>query len=398
MKEKNRAIVASVSASFIGMMWLVVSAVLFTGMIAEFGFRDAAKVKAIMTIQPLVAVIMALATGPISKRVSKKLLLAVACALVAVDAVIYSNFTNANGYGLLYLGAVFSGIVSGIISGVPNTLVYKYAENFAERGKLSGYNNGFLQGGALVMSLVGGNLGAAFGWRAAYYLWYLGVAAFVIVVALCPSDKPVKGAAAASTGFSLKDIPARVWVMCLHFMLFFVCCYTYSVYCSRFVQEIMPGASNMAGYASALLTISAVASSMTYGKYAPKLGRYFMPFFCLLLALGYVLIALVPGSIAVLFLAAVMIGAGKGASIPYCISHAAEISPKPLMPNVIAFIMASMSFGMFVSQYITSWIAGMLGDAGSNYNIFVATAIVAVIAMVFGGILYWKGDKTEQKA
>lgn len=93
MTPKKKALVSACAASSIGMMWLVTSAVL-AYMIGTYVSQGATaqQVVMVMTIQPLVGVFMAFLTGTISMRVSKKLLMCIACVLTILCGVIYGIF------------------------------------------------------------------------------------------------------------------------------------------------------------------------------------------------------------------------------------------------------------------------------------------------------------------
>lgn len=394
MTSKNKALISACATSSIGMMWLVTSAVL-AYMIGTYAAQGASpqQIVMVMTIQPLVGVFMAFLTGPISMRVSKKLLMCVACGLTIVDGIIYGILGGSCSYVLLYVGAALSGIVSGLVSTVPNSFVAQYTESFEERGKYSGYTNAFLQGGALVMSAVGGLLGAS-RWQNAFLLWFLAIPVLILVIILCPSDKVVKPVE-KKAAVKLSAIPGSVWMMCLHFALFFICCYTFSVYISSYIiTEFQLGTSFHAGIATALLTISAVLGSALYSWYCKKLGKWTMPFFCLTMAIGYAISATMTSSLIGILLAAFLVGLGKGGSIPHLIKTATAKAPRNYTPVIISFVMGSMSLGMFLSKSIIGAMCTPLGGE-SVYNRFVATAIMAVITLFVGLLVYGMREKEK---
>lgn len=273
MTPKKKALISACATSSIGMMWLVTSAVL-AYMIGTSAAQGASpqQIVMVMTIQPLVGVFMAFLTGPISMRVSKKLLMCAACVLTVISGIIYGVFGGHCSIGLLYVGAALSGIVSALASTVPNSLMAQYATSFEERGKFSGYNNAFMQGGALLMSSVGGLLGAS-RWQNAFLLWFLAIPVLVLVLVLCPNEPAVEHVEKKDV-VKLSQIPGTVWLLCLHFTLFFVCCYTFSVYISSYIiTEFQLGTSFHTGLAASILTIAAVLASAFYARYSGKLGK-----------------------------------------------------------------------------------------------------------------------------
>lgn len=396
MNKKTKAVISTCAASSMGMIALVTTAVL-AYIIADYAAQGVSigKIVSVMTIQPLVGVFMAFLVGPISMRVSKKLLMMLALVLVIINGFIFAFMGGTCNYNWLLLASAFTGIVSGIVSTVPNSVVSQYVDSFEERGKYTGYNNAFIQGGALVMSAVGGFLGAM-RWQYAYYLYFLAVPALIIVSVLCPADE-IKGDV-KKTPIEFNKIPGRVWLMCLHYVIFFVCCYTFSVYISSYIiSDFQLGTSAQAGLATALLTISAVLSAAFYSKYNKKLGKWFMPFFCMTMTIGYLLCTTLTMTLAGCMIGAFLIGIGKSAIVPYVIGESSKVVPKQLMPLSISMIMGSMSLGMFLSKYITGWICIPLGGE-TTYNRFVATTIICVIAVIMGLMIYTMGSNSKEKA
>lgn len=397
MTQKKKAIISACAASSVGMMWLVTSAVL-AYMIQTYvqAGVSAQKILMIMTIQPLFGVIMSFITGPISMRISKKTLMVGAMVLVIADGVIYALFGGVCSYIWLYLGAALAGIVSGLCSNVPNSIVAQYTDSFEERGKYSGYTNAAMQGGSLIVTAIGGLLGAS-RWQNAYLLWFLAIPILILILVFCPSD-PIEKNVKRENTVKWSKIPVSIWLMCLHFVMFFICCYTISVYISNYIiTEFQLGTSFHAGIASCLLTVSAILSSALYSKYCKKLGKWTVPFFCITMLIGYAISVYVTTSLWGIFLAAFLIGLGKGGSIPHLIKNATAKMPRNYAPVIISCIMGSMSLGMFLSKYVIDAMCGMVGG-DSVYNRFVATALMSVITLIVGIVIYgaMKEEKTAE--
>lgn len=396
MTDKRKAVISTCAASTMGMIALTTTAVL-AYIIKDYAMQGVAvpSVVAIMTIQPLVGVFMAFLSGPISMRVSKKLILMISLLLVIINGVIMSFFGGACDYHWLWVVGALTGVVSGFLSTVPNSVVGKYAETWEERGKFTGWNNAALQGGALVLSAVGGILGAN-GWQHAYYLYFIAVPMLLVVLILCPSDKPEK-IEKKSQPVSLKLIPAKVWLMCLHYCLFFICSYTFSVYISSYIiTDFQLGTSAQSGMATALLTISAVLAGIFYSKIAKPLGKWLAPFFSLLMTIGYIICSTLTSSLAGCFIAAFLIGIGKTAIVPYVINQVSSRMPRYMMPLAISFVMGSMSLGMFLSKYITGWISAAFLGGETTLNLFIATSIIAAVTTVVGFLIYSVGKQPEE--
>ncbi|MCC8140830.1 MAG: MFS transporter [Lachnospiraceae bacterium] len=391
MSNKMKAIVSACSASALGMIAMVTTAVL-AYIIADYAQQGVAvaTIVLIMTIQPLVGVVMAFAVGPISMRVPKKYLLLLAMALVVVNGFIFTVGGGKWDFGWLMLASAFTGIVSGITGSVPSSVISEFTEP-EERGKYHGYCNSCMHAGALVMSFIGGWLGAV-RWQNAYYLYFLAIPAFLIVAILCPTEKDAPQQKNAFSGqkppVKLSLIPAKVWLMCVQYVVFFICCYTFSVYISSYIiTDFQLGTSLHSGIATAVVTLSAVVAGATYSKYCKPLGKWFMPFFCLTMFIGYLLCCTITTSLVGVVVGAFLVGIGKSASVPYLIGEASKRLPGYMIPIGISFVMGSMNLGMFLSNYATGWVCNFLGEV-STYNRFVATAIISVVALILAILVH----------
>ncbi len=231
-------------------------------------------------------------------------------------------------------------------------------------------------------------------WQYAYYLYFLAVPALVIVAILCPGDE--KKEPAGKQAIQFDKIPARIWMMCVHYAIFFVCCYTFSVYISSYIiTDFQLGSSTQAGLATALRSVSAILSAALYSKYNRKLDKWFMPFFCVTLTIGYLLCTTLTTTLAGCMAGAFLIGIGQSAVAPYVIGESSGQIPGQLMPLAISMIMGNMSLGMFLSKYITGWLCIPLGG-DTIYNWFLSTTVICVITVILGYFIYTAGQKNKE--
>jgi MFS family permease len=398
MTTKQKAVFSACAASIVGMESLVTTAVL-AYIFGAYHNLAPSTILLIMTVTPLVGIFAAFLIGPISMKISKKTLLIVALLATIIAGAIFCFLGGRASYSFMLIAGALGGLVSGTMSTIPNAIVTDYAESPEERGKFCGYTSACLQGGALVMSMVGGILGAI-KWQYAYSLYFLAIPLLLIVIFMLPKDTPVQREKTAAEKKSFKHIPPSVYVKCLHYALIFVCVYTFSVNISSYViTEYKLGSSVQSGIAAAILTLSGVIAGVTFSKYVKALKRLFMPIICLLITLGFASTTFLTGTLAGCLIGAILLGFSKVAIVPYVIGQITSTVPRYMTAVTISLLMGCMNLGMFLSIYIVNAVSNPLGGI-TIHNKFLASTILAAVAFILSIFIYTitGGKNREGKA
>jgi MFS family permease len=401
-KTKKKAVFAACASMSIAMISLVTTAVL-AYIIADYHGRQGLPISTvllIMTATPLVGLFVSFSIGPIALWVPKKILLVIPPVITICLGIVFVNFGGIVPYWVLILCGAFNGFVNGILGPIPNSVVADYADSREEAAKYQGWCNATMQGGAMVMSLIGGALGVT-RWQNAYLLYFLAVPVLLIVIFMLPMDHPVKPEKKAeSSGNALTQIPGIVYIRCIQYMLIFVVVYTFSVNISSYIITTHKlGTSFHTGISTALMTLFSVIAGVTYGKYARKLKNWVAPFMVLLVVLGFAATSFITSSLSGAFTCAVLIGFAKVGIVPFCIGKVVGPSPKRLAPVCIALLMGSMQLGMFISTNLVEVLCRVFfADGVTVDNKFLMSLYIAIAALVFAIVIYIPKFKVDEQA
>ena len=316
----------------------------------------------ILLIPSLVGIFVSFLIGPVSTIIPKKIILIFACICVTCSGGIFYFMGGRCPIGLLLFGGALLGFVMGTMASVPSSII---TENSSpeNRGKFLGYQTASLNGGSLVMSVAGGILGAS-RWQNAYLLLFLSVPVLLVVLFCLPMDHPVK----VEKNVAVKQkIPTKVYLICFHFALMFICFYTFAVNISTYIiTEYQLGTSAQTGIVQALQTICGIIAGITFGRIVKVLKKWTVPFSCLIVAIGFMATALMTGSMAGCIIGSILLGFGKSFVMPYAINQISATAPGPLIPTCISSLMGCMNLGMFISNYVIAFLAGLFGAVTVN--------------------------------
>lgn len=390
MNKQSKAILAVCTASLIGMANMVTMSVL-AYIYQAYAQVPKGTVALILLIPSLVGVFTAFLIGPLMHRIPKKIIILIAIGCVACSGSIFFFLGGNCPIGVLLLGAALLGFVQGSMASVPSAVISENTEP-AGRGRFLGFQTASLNAGSLVMSVLGGMLGAA-RWQNAYAILFISLPIFVFVAIMLPMDHPVQAGKAAT---ERTPIPGRVYMMCIHFALMFICFYTFAVNISSYIiTEYQLGSSAQAGIVSALQTVMGVITGIIFGSMVKKTKELTVPMCCFLVAIGYFAAANITGTMAGCIIGSILLGFGKSAVMPYVINQVSVTAKGPNIPVCISMLMGCMNLGMFVSNYVIGFLAGLTGPK-TIYSSFTTCAIFSLVTAVLGFFLYRKKNGTRK--
>ena len=390
-KKSSRAIISACVACLIGMSNMVTMSVL--AYIYQ-AYADVPKgtVALILLIPSLVGVFTAFLIGPIMRKIPKKIIILVAIACVACSGGMFYFLAGNCPISILLIAAVLLGFVQGSMASVPAAVITENTE-VETRGKFLGFQTASLNAGSLLMSVLGGVLGAT-RWQNAYLILFIAIPIFIFVALIMPMDQPESINKASAPK---QPIPREVYFMCVHFALMFICFYTFAVNISAYViLEYKLGTSAQAGLVAALSTIMGVITGLSFGKLVQKTKDLTVPIACVLVALGYFASANLTGSLAGCLIGSVLLGFGKSSVMPYVINKISITAKGPNIPICISLLIGCMNLGMFVSNYVIGFLSGLFGG-NSIYSTFTTCAIFSLVTAVLGFFLYSFKSKKSSK-
>lgn len=354
-----------------------------------------------MTISSLTAIFVSLIIGPLAMKLSRRLLIKIMLIVELIAAMIYGLGGGILPYWCLILASIMNGFVSATMSTMPAAIIAEFCDDGATRGKLTGYVTASQQGGALFFSLVCGALGAI-NWHYAYFPHFISIIVLIIQFVVMPKEESAEEAESASdqekltTADTLKLVPKRFYFMAIHYMLFFVCTFTFSSVMSKYViSEYALGTSAEVGIINALVTGTALVSGVIFGHAYKLLRKWTVPVYTLCLGVSYVCMHSITTSIIGCVLGAILGALGKSAIMPYVVSNMTGKVPGKAMPVIISLMVCMMNVGMFVSVYLIQPLSNLIFGSDGIPQRIDATIIISAALVIAGVLIYVVFDRSE---
>lgn len=391
-KQQKRMLIGCFAASFLAMDALLGSTI-FAYLCQDYADVPHSSLALWLSLSPIVAVVTAFLLGPISMKISKKAITIFGISLMMISGGVYYFGGGRVSYGVMLFCAAIDGLESCIVTCMPQAYVMTSFDSIRDRGRYSGQLNSWVMIGSLCFTVIGGALGARFGWQHSYVLYLLSVPAMILVILFMPSDKPSERKESQQGNVSLREfvrvLSPGMLVIYVFYFLFFAVSFTFNTTISQYViTEFHLGTSYHAGIASALTTLAGILTGMSFAMFAHRLRRWVAPLLTLLITLGYVSMSIFTSTLMGCMLGAVLIGLAKGGVTPYIIGKVSGRVPPMLISTVTCVTVACMNLGMAVSNNIINPLALAVSETISIPSRIKATILLGAVALVISVIYF----------
>ena len=223
-------------------------------------------------------------------------------------------------------------------------------------------------GGVIFLSISG--VLAGFSWRYPFFIYGLGLAAFLMLVLFVPKcQKAVENTEDDDSSFQKQGTPVSLVLLIAFFgmLMFFTAMVSLPIY----LQNDLGYSPSFTGYYLAALDLVAVLSAGAMPRIVAKLnekGCLLTAFFCYGAAF---FIYFLSGHTAVLWTAVLLAGAGFGLSTPLFNSLVVRKSAPEKKGTNISLCTMAMFLGQFLSALLVSTFSGR--------NLFIAAAVISWI-------------------
>jgi len=356
----------------------------------------------ILTIPSLVAMVYAFVVGTLNTKVSTKALLIFAQATLFAMGMI---FLFLGGKVSIYVLLVASGLV-GFGQGSGNTLLgvllLKAVPDEKKRSSLLGICMATMNIGGVLFATIGGAL-AVTRWQNAYYLFFAVLAMMIADIILLPNDKPTGAVAkkdeAGKPKTSVK-LPAMVWVISAHYLVFFLALYVFGLNVSEYVITTYKlGTSVQTGIATSLVTGGGIVAGLLFGAYSKVLKKATVPVLMGLTVIGLYLPLTITTNIFSVYAAAILLGFAMSGANPYIIGKLSQICTPEQYPKAMSIYSGFMNAGMCVAVYVIAFFTKLVCGDGTNIHYkFLVGTIGAAISFVTSIPIYLAKEKKETVA
>lgn len=336
----------------------------------------------LISIPCLIVIPMTLITGRLMRSIPKKTLMLIGVLLWLVGGVLPFFMNSLN---MILVMRVIFGIGLGMVQSLCAALVVENFEDSNERGKIMGNMTAFQMLGAIIFSLVAGNLGTI-SWHVAFLVHLMAIISLIATIVCIPYKKPEK---VTESGEKVKFKPTgMMWVWCIAFFVYMIAGQTYSNTASSIITELNLGGSAAAGYSLALFALGGLIMGFVFGKVLGACKRMTLTVGCLLLAVSYLIMTFAP-NLALSYVGAFVCGLAFSICMPCILTGAGSSVDQDSSEMATSIATCLQNAGMAICPYIvTPAGAALAASAGgklisNQWSMIFAVIVVVILAVVF---------------
>ena len=357
---------------------------------------SATNVTMILTIPAIIGTFFAFISGSLINKIGIKKVAIFVQSCAFASGMIYLFFGNKTSIAVLYVAAAFYGFMTGGSAVTLSQLFKQCVPDDSKRGTFLGYGNSLSSLGGVIASTVGGVIAALNNgahWERAYLLFFWMLFCLILEIIFLPDPKNVQVEKKAKDKNSGK-VPFKVWLISIHYLLFFLFLYAFSLNISAYViTEHQLGTSAQSGLALSCLTVGGIISGLTFGTYSKLLKKKTITFLQAICSIGLGLIIFIP-NIYVLYVASALLGFSMMGCNPYVVMELSRITDEPGFAKSMSIYAGFMNGGMMVAVYILAALSTLFFGSADNVDGKFMIAFVGLILVTILSIpLYGSKDK-----
>ena len=384
MNKKKKLLVLTMLCVSMFQMGMVGLAPVISSVREAFPGTSALVAQMATTFLNLVLVLFALLSGGISRKIGRRWMCAVGMGLFTLAGLCGTFFTV--GLWAVFLWSGFLGAGTGLFVPAVSSMMVDYLDD-DERSRIAGIQTAFVNLGGMLLSFLAGVL-AGSRWTNAYVVFLLSAPVIFLSLKFIPKEQPVvkKGAA------SRRKIPMDVWLAALQTFIFAILYFAFSTNISMLLVEKQITNTTMSGIATAIFMLGGCLFGFVFTRTLQLFRQRTAVLAFLLLAVSYLIIYFVDGTVPLLI--AAFIGGGSLSIIfPFfLVTIANQVDPSISVISTSLILSVGPNPGSFVSPMI------LTNLANSIWGEIVAARflLAAILAVALAGILLILGLRKKQ--
>lgn len=370
-KTKYKVIVTIVCISFIQGLQYCVSPVL--GQITEhYRGVNVSLVQMLITAPAIVSMAVAITSGWLVLRISKKKLLMFAGLVAGVTG--FAPYL-CDSFLLLFAARTVYGIALGLAMTLNTAVVAEFFEG-DERVAVMGIQGASVGAGMVVVTTVGGQLGAS-NFKGAYLINIIGFIALALIAYCLPET----GTAKAGKNEKIR-LNKEVFIIAALGMLEFFFLITFTTNIAMHLDGALAGNTSAAGTLTGVFSGIQILAGLILGAVTKITKRYTMPVAMLSFSVGAVLLLLGPSNMGMLMAGAVFCGFSQGIFIPTGMVAVSNAVPPVATAMASACFTCGTCLGQFVSPVVLNSVSAAVFGEVTTGNIYLISAIGMTAAAV----------------
>lgn len=384
--QKTKIILAIVAISFIQGLQYCVSPVL--GQIQEhYPHVDVSLVQMLITAPALLSMIVALISGGLVVKISKKKLLLFAALVAGITGFLPCL---ADSFWLLFLSRTLYGIALGLACTLNTAVVAEFFEG-DERVSVMGVQAASIGVGMVIITTLGGRLGG-FGFTYSYLTNMIGFLSFIVLAVMLPETR-----VSVVTQTEKIRLNRRVFQVAFLGFLEFLFLITFTTNIAMHISGELAGDSSVSGILTGVFSGAQIVMGLVLGYVTKVTKKATLPAAMLSFVAGAVLLILFPSNLPVLLAAAVFCGCSQGMFIPQAMVDVANAVTPVATAMASACFTCAMCFGQLVSPGILNTVSKFIYGNISTSNVYTIAAVGMAVSAAAGFFLM-NDKKQNEKA
>lgn len=356
-------------------------------------FPQVALVNAIISAPALVGVPFCILGGQLADKMNKKTLMVYGFALYTFTSIFGCVFENV--YYMLICRLISTGVSWGITSAAALGIIAELYADEGKRGMVNGWYNAVMAAIGALMSFIAGIL-AVNAWQKAFHTYWINLPILIMLIVFLPSMPSnrstqqvteVSNNQMKETGWYKNLIPLLIQVLMVA-SSYYVIVYMVSLY----VSDTGIGNEAFTGTLSSAGTICSFLANMAFGFIYGKLKRNTGIPSCIVLGIGFLLLAFYPSKITALIMCGIM-GAFWGIFYSFFFTECSIVVPKSKQGISIGITSAVNGIAMFICTYEVTGLQSIL-KSSSITSIFPILGGICLIAAIFAILINLKKAKS----
>ncbi|MDO4468053.1 MAG: MFS transporter [Bacillota bacterium] len=347
----------------------------------------------LLTIPAIVGTFYAFLSGNLINKFGIKKVALFTQFTAFLSGMIFLFLGNKTHIVVLYFASALFGFMLGGQAVILGQLLKECIPNDDKRAPFLGFGNSVVSLGGVVFATLGGFIAASSNgahWEKAYLLYFWMLVCLLIEYLTLPNKKDDILETNKTVEKSKSHIPFKVWLISIHYFLFFLSLYAFSLNLSEYVITTHKlGTSAQSGLAISFLTIGGILSGLTFGVYSRFLKKKTMPVLFIICTIGLALVVFVP-NIYILYGAAACLGFAMNGCNPYVLMELSRItSDEKSYAKAMSIYAGFMNAGMMFAVYILAFLSQTLfGDANSVMGKLTIALIGVILVAILSFPLY----------
>lgn len=373
---KLKVILSVVAISFIQGLQFSLSPVL--SQISEhFPNVNISLVQMLITAPAILAMVIALITGVLVLKVTKKKLLIFAGFISGITGFIPFLVDDFN---LLFISRIIFGIGLGLACTLNTAVVADFFEG-KERISVMGIQAASIGAGMVVITMLSGFLGKI-GFEYSYYVNIIGFISMIIIALFLPD----KGLEKVSNGSKIK-LTRRVFEISFLGFLEFLFLITFTTNISMHLAGPLKGSTSVTGTLTAIFSGSQIVVGIVLGTISKFAKKNTLPLAMLSFVFGAILLILFADNYPILIIAAILCGFSQGIFIPTAMVYTANAVKTEATAMAVAIFTCFMSFGQLVSPTLINLIAIFTLGEFTTINVYIISAIGMLLSSIIAFLI-----------